>query len=293
MIKFKAHNRILMSYKSILQLTTATLVSFVLLTSLTYIPDVTQPQIDDITLTYNQQITPYTITHNEINSKTLTEEEAKLLIHNQLELKEIRSNTQNQELAMAYVDSKKIKAPAPEIKEKTIENTATLPKIIAKPKSETILALAEPKSTISRSSVIRVSKQDALLQIKNPDPDYKGRSIELSESDRDFLERLVQGEAGAEGYEGAALVAQAIHDTMITDSLSVKQVQKALSYSGSTKNKGNEDVKKAVAFIFDEGGMAVQHRIIYFYAPKIVKSGWHETQHFVIEHNGHRVFDRK
>ena len=51
-------------------------------------------------------------------------------------------------------------------------------------------------------------------------------------------------------------------------------------------------LKQAVSFIFN-GGYAVKHRILYFYAPAFVNSEWHETQKFVVEHGGHRFFDRR
>lgn len=134
----------------------------------------------------------------------------------------------------------------------------------------------------------------ALLEIANPDVNYNGTSLALTAADRDLLERLVMGEAGAEGYKGAALVAQCIRDTMIYKGYdSVEAVRKGCKYSGSLKREPNQNVKDAVAFIFDEGGYAVRHKIFYFYAFKHTKSSWHETNPFVIQHGGHRFFDSK
>lgn len=134
----------------------------------------------------------------------------------------------------------------------------------------------------------------ALLEIDNPDVNYKGTSIALTAEDRDLLERLVMGEAGNEGYEGAALVAQAIRDTMVYKGYnSVAAVREGCKYSGRIDREPNNNVKRAVAFIFDEGGYAVRHKIFYFYAFKYTKSSWHETQPFVIQHGGHRFFDSK
>lgn len=134
----------------------------------------------------------------------------------------------------------------------------------------------------------------ALLEIDNPDINYNGVSIALTSSDRDLLERLVMGEAGDEGYEGAALVAQCIRDTMVYKGYnSVAAVRQGCKYSGSINREPNDNVKKAVAFIFDEGGYAVRHKIFYFYAFKWCKGSWHETQPFVIQHGGHRFFASK
>lgn len=131
----------------------------------------------------------------------------------------------------------------------------------------------------------------ALIDISNPDTSYSGKSVALTQSDRDLLERLVMGEAGNQGYIGAALVAQAIRDTMYYRNVnSVQAVRDMYKYSGSISKAPNQDVLDAVSYIFDEGGYAVRHKVYYFYAPKAVRSSWHESQCFVIEYKGHRFF---
>lgn len=135
---------------------------------------------------------------------------------------------------------------------------------------------------------------DGLLAIENPDPNYNGQVVVLDEQNRDLLERLVMGEAGGEGVEGAALVAQCLHDTMIKDNnYDVASIITGYKYTGKTDREPNENVKEAVSIVFDQGGYAVKHRIIYFYAPALCVSNWHETQDFIIEYGGHRVFDRR
>lgn len=135
---------------------------------------------------------------------------------------------------------------------------------------------------------------NALLQGEVIDPNYYGSKLVLTSESRKMLERLVEGEAGAEGYVGAALVAQTIHDTMIAvncyDTLTIKDWYK---YSGRIDREPCDDVKRAVAFIFDDGGMAVQHELRYFYAPAMVSSKFHESQLFIVEHGGHRFFNER
>ena len=137
----------------------------------------------------------------------------------------------------------------------------------------------------------------ALLDSAVVDESYVSEPLSLSASSRELFERLVQGEARGEGFAGAAIVAQSLRDNMrdkeIYDTATIKRVMK---YSGSTSEEPSECVKKACAFILDEGGMALQHRILYFYSPKNMKNHWssfHESQTFLIEYKGHRVFDRK
>ena len=143
------------------------------------------------------------------------------------------------------------------------------------------------------ASVPANSNTKYLLDIAKPDKNYVSYSISLTDYDRDILERLVMGEAGGEGYIGCCLVAQAIRDTMISDGYkSVESLRTSMGYYGSLYTTPNEDALNAVKFIFDEGGAAVQHSIIYFYAPAVCTSGFHESQEFVVAHNSHRFFDR-
>ena len=113
--------------------------------------------------------------------------------------------------------------------------------------------------------------------------------LSLSSYDRAKLERLVMGEAGSTGYYGASLVAQCIRDAMVrSNTTSIDEIISDYGYYGSTATEPNSAVKEAVSFIFDQGGSAVNHRIIVFY---IGQSAWHETQNFVTEYCGMRFFD--
>lgn len=137
-------------------------------------------------------------------------------------------------------------------------------------------------------------QSSALLTIENPQEEYSGVIVQLTDEDRDVLGRLVMGEAGGQGYEGAALVAQCIRDTMVFDGItSVEQVRVQYKYTARMDRQPNQNVLDAINYIFDQGGMAVRHRIQYFYAPKLCTANWHESQVFVIEHGGHRFFARR
>ncbi len=128
-----------------------------------------------------------------------------------------------------------------------------------------------------------------LMSIKNPDKSYSPKAVNLSSYDRAKLERLVMGEAGANGFNGCALVAQAIRDAMNrSHTSSIDAIISEYQYYAPTNRQPNQNVKDAVAYIFDENGSAVQHRVLCFYSGK---SSWHETQNFVVECNGERFFD--
>lgn len=157
----------------------------------------------------------------------------------------------------------------------------------------TPMPTATPTPTpLIESTIQNIDQSRALIRISNPDPNYIGAVINLSVDDRYVLEMLVMGEAEGEGLEGAALVAQTIRDTMVYKGYnSVSAIRNDFGYSKNMIKAPNQNVKDAVAYIFDQGGCAVQHRIYYFYAPARVSSDFHERQELVIIHGGHKFFD--
>lgn len=136
-----------------------------------------------------------------------------------------------------------------------------------------------------------VMAEGYLIGISNPDPNYSPKKVSLSDADRAKLERLVMGEAGSMGYEGCALVAQAIRDAMNrSNTTSIDRIISEYKYYAPTNKTPNQTVKDAVSYIFDSNGSAVQHRVICFYTGT---SGWHETQTFVVGCGNVRFFDLK
>jgi len=127
-----------------------------------------------------------------------------------------------------------------------------------------------------------------LIEIKNPDRHYVGRPLKVK--DRQYLEGLVMGEFGTD-YIGAVLVAQCIRDSMVksgTNSAAV--IKRIYGYTAPVHKEVSQNVKRAVAFVFDEGGSGVQHPIYYFYASNLVSGSWHETQKFVVQRHAARFF---
>lgn len=138
--------------------------------------------------------------------------------------------------------------------------------------------------------------QGGLYDIENPDPDYGRRVVVVTGEDRALLEALVEGEAGDQGFIGAAMVAQCIKDAMTYEGYeTVAEVRLKLKYTGRIDRKPCEDVVRAVAYIFDEGGYAVKHPMLYFYYSRngINVDGFHETQELVVEYKDHRYFWKK
>lgn len=138
------------------------------------------------------------------------------------------------------------------------------------------------------------------------DASYKGGKYKLTKRQRTKMEHLVYNENGCLGYAGCLLVAQCLRDAMLRDkSLTPDNIRDKAKYEASDTAEPNgppsADAKRAVQFIFDKGGYAVKHRILYFYNPYVCEKrntgSWHETQLFVVEcgkgANRERFFDAK
>ena len=146
----------------------------------------------------------------------------------------------------------------------------------------------------SKSKNIKPVDLKVVSAIKNDiKTDYNPKYVHLSKYDREKTERLVTGEAGVLGYEGCVLVAQTIRDSMnLTGTSSIDKIIKDYKYKGSTINKATDDAVKAVSYVFDEGGYGVNHRILYFYAPNLKESKWHETQKYITRCGNMKFFDK-
>lgn len=130
-----------------------------------------------------------------------------------------------------------------------------------------------------------------LVAIDNPDYTYQTGQVILSKEDKELACQIVYGEAGGEGFEGCCLVAQCLKDSMVFLGYnSVADVRKYCRYDGWQKNY-SETAKQAVEYIFDQNRSAVAHRLLFFYAPNLCKSDWHESQYFVLQRGNSRFFD--
>lgn len=114
----------------------------------------------------------------------------------------------------------------------------------------------------------------------------------LSEEERALVESVVMAEAGGESYEGQALVAQCILNACTKDNIRPAEAIKKYAYAKS-RPKPSESVKQAVSAVFDKGELVTDEPIIYFYAPALVKSRFHESQVFALEEGGHKFFCAK
>ena len=111
----------------------------------------------------------------------------------------------------------------------------------------------------------------------------------LTEEQRTLIEQVVSAESRGEPYDGQVAVAQCILNSCLKDGITPEQAIKKYKYT-SARVEPTDSVKKAVAAVFDRGEGITEEPILYFYAPALVESEFHESQDFVIEIKNHRFF---
>lgn len=112
---------------------------------------------------------------------------------------------------------------------------------------------------------------------------------ELTAAERDEIERVVMAEAGAEPYIGQMAVAQCILNACEQEDKRPLEIVRSFGYTAA-RPEPSDEVKKAVAKVFDDGETATDREILYFYAPALCQSLWHESQTYVCTIGGHRFF---
>lgn len=112
----------------------------------------------------------------------------------------------------------------------------------------------------------------------------------LTAAERDTVERVVMAEAGAEPYEGQIAVAQCILNACEREDMRPDEIVVEYQYTDKRPEPTNE-VKAAVSAVFNNGETVTDREILYFYAPELCESEWHETQEYVMTVGGHRFFE--
>lgn len=112
----------------------------------------------------------------------------------------------------------------------------------------------------------------------------------LTAAERDTVEQVVMAEAGAEPYVGKMAVAQCILNACEQEGKSPAEIVAEYGYT-DRRVEPNAETREAVAAVFDAGEVATDAEILYFYAPALVSSEWHESQTYVCTIGGHRFFE--
>lgn len=137
---------------------------------------------------------------------------------------------------------------------------------------------------------VNMSNGSYLMDINNPDFTYTPQSISLSSNDRELAARVIMGEFGNGGYDACCLIAQCMRDGMIRNNCSVSELINIYQYSGYNPAP-NQNCYDAIDYVFESGGLAVPHRILFMYATNMTYSSWHESQNFIIQYQNVRFFD--
>lgn len=118
----------------------------------------------------------------------------------------------------------------------------------------------------------------------------------LTEADRKTIQYIVAGEAKGEPMEGKMAVAQCILHGMVKSDWSAERVRIEYQYSGwddeleNTNSEAWAEVVEAVSRVFDDGELISDKPILYFYAPDITSSSWHESLNHAVTIEGHKFF---
>lgn len=148
-------------------------------------------------------------------------------------------------------------------------------------------AVAEdPTSTTAPEETV---PQETDNPTTGPEPTEPPARYELTPEERDLVERVVMAESGGEPFLGQMAVAQCILNACEKDGTRPEEVVVDYQYTRG-RPEPSQRVRDAVAAVFDEGQTVTEEPILYFYAPAIASSEWHETQIFVMEIGGHRFF---
>lgn len=118
---------------------------------------------------------------------------------------------------------------------------------------------------------------------------YTKVRYQLTTRERQLIEKVVMAEAGGESYDGQRAVAQCILNAAERDGIRPDKAIKKYKYTSRRKTP-TESVKKAVSAVFDNGEMPINDTPLWFYAPAVCRSKWHESMRFVGEIGGHRFF---
>lgn len=160
-------------------------------------------------------------------------------------------------------------------------------------KNITIIALCAVMLGIGMAEVSRTSPTAWAVEPDEPEQSTDLQSTvryALTAEERDTVERVVMAEAGAEPFEGQIAVAQCILNACELEDMRPDEIVIEYKYTDKRPDPTDE-VKAAVSAVFDYGETVTDAEMLYFYAPALVKSEWHEAQTYVMSIGGHRFFE--
>lgn len=113
---------------------------------------------------------------------------------------------------------------------------------------------------------------------------------QLTAEERGLVCQVVMAESGTEPFDGKMAVSQCILNACEKTGKRPAEIVDEYGYT-DRRVEPNAETREAVAAVFDAGETATDREILYFYAPALCQSLWHESQTYVCTIGGHRFFE--
>ena len=111
----------------------------------------------------------------------------------------------------------------------------------------------------------------------------------LTADERELICEVVMAESGTEPFDGKMAVSQCILNACEKTGKRPAEIVEEYGYT-ERRVEPNAETREAVAAVFDAGETVTDAEILYFYAPELVYSEWHESQTYICTIGGHRFF---
>ena len=133
------------------------------------------------------------------------------------------------------------------------------------------------------------SNTDNNVSESEPEKQY---FYELTAEERKLVEEVVMAESGTESYTGQCMIAQCILDACELENKRPSDIVVEYRYT-KRRVKPSKSVQQAVSAVFDDGVRITEEKTLYFYAPALCTSKWHESMNFVIQVENVRFFNNE
>lgn len=111
----------------------------------------------------------------------------------------------------------------------------------------------------------------------------------LTADERELICEVVMAESGIEPFDGKMAVSQCILNACEKTGKRPAEIVEEYGYT-DRRVEPNAETREAVAAVFDAGETVTDADILYFYAPELVYSEWHESQTYICMIGAHRFF---
>lgn len=157
----------------------------------------------------------------------------------------------------------------------------------------TYMADAETEETIAEEVITAESTMQPEPTQEENKSEYgkyiiQGPEYNITDEERDLIERVVAAEARGESIECMMAVAQTIRDRSITREQSVTEVLTAPNqFAAPYQGRITERIEDAVSFVFDGGISVFDYPVTHFYASHLIEApDWAYKMDFLGEIDG-------